>query len=237
MNDPLALIANPKPAILHVDGCAGSRQAMAAMLPEERCRLTGVASFAEAVKLFQAGCFDMVLLDDRNGDVAPAAAIDRLRAIEARKGAPPAYFVVLTERAERGREQQEYAACDAALFRPLTQAALLKTIDAYVRPGFGEALIIRIPRIFDELVPLYIEHRRTEVNLLTKALAEGNQSVLWEIGHKMRGSGASYGMPPITVIGTRLEYAAKHGDLDGACVAVAMLISFLEHVQVALEAD
>jgi len=51
------------------------------------------------------------------------------------------------------------------------------------------------------------------------------------LGHGMRGAGASFGFPPITALGARLEEAAANRDAIRASDLLRELDSYLEAVQ------
>ncbi len=61
---------------------------------------------------------------------------------------------------------------------------------------------IRIP---DALIDNYLKRRIEEVNLLEKALSDDDYSVLFRIGHQLKGNGMMFGFPGISEIGSRIE--------------------------------
>jgi HPt (histidine-containing phosphotransfer) domain-containing protein len=62
------------------------------------------------------------------------------------------------------------------------------------------------------LLPGYLANRHVTIGELQEALAEGDASVLRRIGHNLKGSGAAYGLPQVSVIGGRIEACALEQD-------------------------
>ncbi|MGH7284466.1 MAG: Hpt domain-containing protein [Polyangiaceae bacterium] len=60
-----------------------------------------------------------------------------------------------------------------------------------------------------ELLPGFLQRRQDDVRVLREALAVSDFARVSEVGHKIRGNGATFGFPEITEIGERLEFAAK----------------------------
>ena len=83
-----------------------------------------------------------------------------------------------------------------------------------------------------ELIPDYLADRRNEVKVLLDAVMQKDFETLQSLGHKMKGSGGGYGFDPITVIGGKLEAAAKAQDLPAIEQEIADLRDYLERVEV-----
>lgn len=66
------------------------------------------------------------------------------------------------------------------------------------------------------LVPGFLAARRREHLWMESCLAEEDYEQIARLGHRLKGSGGSFGFPELTSIGARLEQAAKVGDPD-AC--------------------
>ena len=73
----------------------------------------------------------------------------------------------------------------------------------------------RIARLEDEiaaLIPDYLANRRADVRSLRIALAGEDYALIATLGHRMKGSGASFGLPRVSRIGQRLEEAGNYED-------------------------
>lgn len=82
-----------------------------------------------------------------------------------------------------------------------------------------------------ELVPGYLRNRVQDLPRLAEALAAGDFAQLRQIGHNLRGSGAGYGLPPISDLGGRIEDAAQAQDRAALTAAIEDLRAFLELVK------
>ena len=98
-----------------------------------------------------------------------------------------------------------------------------------------ESHTITLARDFAELVPLFLENRRREVTALREALAECRYDDLQQLGHRMRGLGASYGFELISSLGGRIEDEASALDSEGLAATIAEYADHLERVKVVYE--
>jgi HPt (histidine-containing phosphotransfer) domain-containing protein len=62
-----------------------------------------------------------------------------------------------------------------------------------------------------DLIPTYLANRKREVLELRAALAAHDLDRVRYLAHRMRGGGAAYGFPDITLLGRRIENTAHDG--------------------------
>ena len=62
-----------------------------------------------------------------------------------------------------------------------------------------------------DLIPTYLANRKKEVLELRAALANQDLERVRYFAHRMRGGGAAFGFPDITVLGRQIESAAQGG--------------------------
>lgn len=98
-----------------------------------------------------------------------------------------------------------------------------------------ESHTITLARDFAELIPRFLENRRNEVAALRAALAEGRYADLEQLGHRMRGVGASYGFERISDLGGRIEEGASAADGGAIAAAIAEYADHLDRVKVLYE--
>lgn len=96
-------------------------------------------------------------------------------------------------------------------------------------------LTILIDADLADLVPAYLEARRQDIGALETALAAGDTSRIEAIGHRMLGTGASYGFDGLSAIGAALEDAAQASDAASLGPAIAPLIASLREYLEGLE--
>lgn len=93
------------------------------------------------------------------------------------------------------------------------------------QPDDDEAL----DRLLRPLIPGYLAARREDCHRLEAAIADADADVLRDLGHRLVGSGASYGFPEISALGARLEAAVRRRDFEaGARVAAALAAAVAE---------
>lgn len=94
----------------------------------------------------------------------------------------------------------------------------------------------RIKIVVDpELQPImgrYIEIRLEELGQLEMALAGEDAEGVRQLGHKLKGTGASFGFDQLTEWGAAIESAGREGDLELAAGVAAEVRFFLENVDI-----
>ena len=92
---------------------------------------------------------------------------------------------------------------------------------------------IEVDRDFMPVVPVYLKNRSAECTLIPNLLDAGNFDEIKSLGHRMRGSGGSYGFDEISEIGEMLENAALRCDEAVIRSAIEWLKFYLSRITVA----
>ena len=71
---------------------------------------------------------------------------------------------------------------------------------------------VKVSKQIEDLVSLFLENRRKDFDLLHAAIVAKDFTVLIQIGHRLKGVGASYGFEQISAAGRAIEAAARDGD-------------------------
>lgn len=95
-----------------------------------------------------------------------------------------------------------------------------------------EQEIITIDRELEYLIPEYLAGKRDDVETIRRALQLGDIESIRTLGHNMKGTGGGYGFEAITVIGGRLEEAAKCGDAGAIERHAGELADYLGRVEI-----
>ena len=74
----------------------------------------------------------------------------------------------------------------------------------------------------------YLERRGSDIDKLHTALDAGDFEAIRTTGHNLYGSGATYGLEPISDLGRRIETAATARDAGRIGELIAELKRFLE---------
>jgi HPt (histidine-containing phosphotransfer) domain-containing protein len=94
-------------------------------------------------------------------------------------------------------------------------------------------ILIELDRELMPVVPEYLENRCLDCAVIEKLLGTGDLESIQMLGHRMKGSGGSFGFDEISDIGEELEFAAQGPDVEGIKSAVIRLKRYLAHVSVA----
>jgi response regulator RpfG family c-di-GMP phosphodiesterase len=169
-------------------------------------------------------------------------ATRKIRAWEQANGKAPTPIIALTASALKGDQEECLAAgCTAYLSKPIKQEVLLQAIkERCVAPFATSTQMWRMqdtikvrpnPRIAD-LIPAFLQNRRTEVTSILEALDRGDFAIVEGLGHGMKGAGGSWGFDAITEIGASLERADAQSDVETSRRCAGELSRYLDRVEV-----
>ncbi|MDA8110608.1 MAG: Hpt domain-containing protein [Betaproteobacteria bacterium] len=93
-------------------------------------------------------------------------------------------------------------------------------------------VVVTVAKDLEDLIPVFFKNRHKEVEALRAALGAGDFPQLAQLGHRMKGVGNSYGFELVSVLGKRIEDAAKAA--DGALIdaSIAEYADYLANVKV-----
>ncbi|WP_419785848.1 Hpt domain-containing protein [Pseudodesulfovibrio sp.] len=95
--------------------------------------------------------------------------------------------------------------------------------------------VVIVDRDLKPIMPRFFELQRQGLDELARAVAEGNAETARLVGHRMKGTGTSYGFPGLTDSGAAIENAAQKGDLAEAGRLGRAVAEFLDGVTVVYE--
>jgi len=93
-------------------------------------------------------------------------------------------------------------------------------------------LTVIVDRDLEPIIPRYFELQREGLDDLRLAVKIGDAETARLVGHRMKGSGTSYGFVHLTELGAAIEQAALDGDLAEASRLGQATADFLDHVRV-----
>ena len=198
-----------------------------------------------AVDKFRAGHYDVVLMDVEMPVMDGYQAVAEIRRIEKESGAAPTPVLALTAHAFAEMAVKGYdAGFTELLTKPIRHAVLLAALAKYkglitvVPPPEPvrepSSIRVRVEEGMEDVVPAYLEKRRAEVAVYRKALESGDFNTIRGLAHKMKGTGAGYGFPPLTEFGTRLEDAARASDAAAIQLGLDDFARYVELVELEL---
>lgn len=99
----------------------------------------------------------------------------------------------------------------------------------------AERFKVFVNPVLEAIMPRYIELRHQEQAQLTAAIAAQDAKTVALLGHRLKGSGASYGFPELTTLGAALEQAGNNADFAGATKLAAQVQDYLDGMEVVYE--
>lgn len=185
----------PGPRILLVDDAPDIALLVRAYLKDTNCAVDVVADGERAVAQASSQPYDLVLMDIDLPGLDGATAAHAIRAADLARGAKPTPVVALSAVASRSVAHSGGAVREGTL-QPARQDDVVTLEDPDTAP----------------LVPTFLQNRRDDVQTM-RALVEGAEfGRVQAIGHKIKGTGTSYGFPVISRIGGQIELAAHQDD-------------------------
>jgi signal transduction histidine kinase/DNA-binding response OmpR family regulator len=235
---PARSLAQTPLRILLADDSEDNRFLIRAYLKNTGCLLDEAANGEIALQKFVAGRYDLVLIDVEMPVMDGYSATRAMRAWERDQRRQPAPILALTAHALKEQAQSSLnAGCNAHLTKPIGKDTLLEAIDRYAARDAGPAqrVQVRVENGLRDIVPGFLDNRRNDVARLYSALEASDFEAIRQLGHKMKGTGAGYGFPLITEIGSDLEQAAQTPDPARVRKRVEELDRFLENVTLEFE--
>lgn len=95
-------------------------------------------------------------------------------------------------------------------------------------------IIYADPDIADE-IPWYLGQVKEYTEAIEKAVGNADFESIEDAGHRMKGSGQTFGFDAISEMGKSIEQAAKEKDLDEIGKKVKELSKYIEVVEVVYE--
>lgn len=187
--------------VLAADDAAPIRALLELHLSKAGHRVDLVADGRAAAERYAPGRYDAVILDMKMPALDGPGAAREIRAREEAGGGASVPIVLLTAAAEAAPSLPGVR----VLAKPFTRESLLACLPGGSPPPAAD------PDLAD-LVPIFLDSCRTELAELRRCAARRDHPALAAAGHKLVGSGASYGFPALSAAGRALEDAAKAGD-------------------------
>ncbi len=97
--------------------------------------------------------------------------------------------------------------------------------------------IVYVDPDIEDLVPLFMENRRNDVELIKQLLLDSNMEEIKRLGHSMKGAGAGYGFEEISSIGKKIEEAAQEEDKNSIEALNERLDLYLKKVVIKLDSE
>ncbi len=236
--------------ILLADDSTDARALYAAFLRSAGYTVDTAEDGLQALEMLEKRSYNLVFLDMEMPNLDGYETAQRIRQREsaglaAMGPAKSRRNVLVALTAHSLAEEQRRCldcGCDACLVKPadrqqitdVTRRFLARTpnggLAAIKSPG--EPIRVKVPAELQDLIPRYLENRKRDLDLIATALQGGDFTLLYNIAHKLKGSGGGYGFQEITNIGREMETAAEEQNAAGARTCLEKLRRYLELVVV-----
>lgn len=208
--------------MLLIDDTIDNQRILGAFLRSDGHEVICCGSGEEGLTAFERDDdFDLVLLDLMMPGLDGYQTLVELRGRDTRD--PPVPVVALTAHTlPEDVARCEQAGFDGHLAKPVSRRQLIDAVRGYVDedPGPDAALAAAL----QDLLPDFIARRHEDAVQLKRAVAQGDLDTVRLLGHRMAGSGTTYGFPLLSEIGRGLERAAE----EGAAAVLQELIARFE---------
>ncbi|RMF66664.1 MAG: response regulator [Calditrichaeota bacterium] len=199
--------------------------------------VTVVENGREALNALEVAEFDLVLMDMQMPTMDGFEATRRIRQQERFRDLP---VIALTAYAMVGdAEKCKRAGCNDYITKPINKRQFVKCIQRHLsRRGRGvgwstqaiDRFDLEIQKEMESLRHIYVESLRDRHAQLAAALNLDDYERVSQIGHRMKGSGASYGFPEVTRLGRELEAAARKKEGEKLAHLLDELKEFISQV-------
>jgi PAS domain S-box-containing protein len=227
-----------KSKVLVVDDDADAREIVKEFLKDEDTEIQMAVDGQDALAKLDAFAPDMVILDLMMPVMDGMTFLDTIRRNPKFVSLP---VVVATAKVLTMQETRQLENAVSVVLRKGDDLkdGLGRVVTSLLRrmpkkpPTPKDRILVKVRAIIADMVPGFLDARRKEVGAIREALGRSELEPIRVMGHNMKGIGSSYGFPPITEIGRRLEEAAVAGTKDEIRKQVEELADYLERVDVA----
>lgn len=91
---------------------------------------------------------------------------------------------------------------------------------------------VQVDPDLEAIMDRYMSIRFRELAELEQAIADHDSDTIRMLGHRLKGTGASYGFPRLTELGAAIEIAGKENTPTAAAPLTAEVRDYLENVDV-----
>lgn len=204
----MSRIIHPSHRVLVVDDGPLNQRLMSGLLQQLGCVVDTASSGAVALMMAAAVAYDVIFVDLHMPQMDGKQTIERLRASECARSAPPPLIVVLT--ADDAPPAGDRDWFDLFISKPVTSALLRASFDVLGTRDEDQ------PTLFAESSPVdlvdeFLEATSDALERMRESLSRGDFSAIASTAHGVKGTGTSFGFAMMSVLGARLERDARAG--------------------------
>ncbi|MGH1344961.1 MAG: Hpt domain-containing response regulator [Nannocystales bacterium] len=212
--------------LLLVDDDVSSRVLLVQVLSSWGYNVTEASSGAEALRLLREYEFDALLTDLEMPIITGFVLVRQIRAREERLGTRRMPTMAISGHATlAARRECLRVGFDRVLCKPFDWDTVREALRELV--ARGRTVVVQRPLDVSSevrsLLPSFFSARQEDYSRMRAALSEREFDEIGRLGHRLKGSGGSFGFPELSTIGELLETAARAGDAGGCAEALEAL--------------
>jgi signal transduction histidine kinase/DNA-binding NarL/FixJ family response regulator len=214
--------------ILVADDSEDNQAVMGAYLRDTRYTINFVKDGCSALEELKTGRYDLALVDVHMPEMNGYELMRAFREYERKHESARLPTIAVTADAfHEALEEGIASGFTAYLAKPIRKAQLLESIGKYAQTRPFE---ITVDEELSEMLPKFIANLRRNPAAIDSALERGDFDSVRILGHNMKGTGSSFGLPQIDRIGDDLERAAIDLDIESVRKIEAELVDFLKAI-------
>ncbi len=225
--------------ILLVEDTEENQIVMTAFLKKLPWSLDMAENGAIGLEKFKTGKYDLVLMDMQMPVMDGYTATREIRKWEKNMGVKETPIIALTAYAlAKELRKSIEAGCNGHITKPVKKSTLIESIQEHFNvskksDGSGKEtkFIVHISPEVKELIPFFMASLTKNLQTLNKAFENQDNETIELIGHKLMGTGGSYGFQAISEIGLDLESAAIEKNQELMRQKIDELSIYLERVE------
>ena len=211
------------PALLLVDDDESSRLLLVQVLSSWGYAVAHAQGGAEALRRLREEPFDALMTDLEMPVITGFVLVRQIRSREERRGAPRLPVVAVSGHATIAvRRECLRLGFDRVLSKPFDWGTVRRCLR-----GLGERQgtprPLEVSSEVRSLLPAFFSARQADHSKMLSALVNEEFAEIDRLGHRLKGSGGSFGFPELSVIGGLLEAAARVGDAEACAEALEAL--------------
>ncbi|MCP4756414.1 MAG: response regulator [Proteobacteria bacterium] len=232
----------PPLKILMAEDIEANRKVMKLFLKDTPVSIEVAENGKEAAEKFQAGKYDVVLMDIQMPVMDGLEATQKIRQWERERSLEATPIIALTAHAfAESRQKCLEAGCTDFISKPVKKKALIERLTYLFKKAKRPELVVTAPREaaqvqinsdFKELIPELFQEIQQALKDMKQALADNDFETLERLGHGFKGASRNYELNDLAGIFLMIEKAAKSKESQSVLENLENARCYIENVQV-----
>lgn len=211
------------PQLLLVDDDESSRLLLVQVLSSWGYAVQEARGGAEALRRLREHAFDALLTDLEMPVISGFVLVRQIRSREEQQGTPRMPVMAFSGHATiAARRDCVRLGFDGLLSKPFDWDAVREALRG-LDEGQSTQRPLEVSPEVRSLLPSFFSARQADYLKMVSALVTHEFGEIDRLGHRLKGSGGSFGFPELSTIGGLLEVAAREGDAEGCAEALDAL--------------